>query len=65
METEIKKGRGRPRREIPDATKCAVVGAYNNGESIKEVSANAGVGVVIVKRILTERGVTIRGKKMA
>lgn len=66
METEIKKGRGRPRFDISDETKAQIVSAYNSGASIKEVSGLIGPGVVIIKRILTERGVTIRsGKKMA
>jgi len=65
METEIKKGRGRPRFDISDNVKSDVCLYYNEGMSIGDAGKRAGVGVVIAKRILTERGVTIRGKKMA
>ena len=65
METEIKKGRGRPRNEIASGTADAVCKFYIEGMSIGDAGQRAGVGVVIAKRILTERGITIRGKKMA
>ena len=65
MSDEIKRGKGRPPVEVPMGYIDEIVRVYNNGGSIRE-AANAGhIGVVIAKRILTERGITIRGKKMA
>ena len=65
MSDEIKKGRGRPPVPIADAQIERICTVYNGGGSVKDAASAGGVGGVIAKRILAERGITIRGKKMA
>ena len=65
MSDEIKRGKGRPPVAITESQIESICLKYRDGGSVKDAANAGGVGAVIAKRILIERGITIRGKKMA
>lgn len=51
----------RPAREIPEAVASALVDGYLSGQTMAQIAEPFGLGQYVVRRVLTERGVEIRG----